>query len=281
MAGEDLCVRELEQVEPRVLVARASPTFPFWSPDSRQVAYIADEKLWRVPVSGGEPILVADAAFARGGTTPGGVWLADGTIVFAPAANGSGLLYRPVPGGGQLTTFLERDASESDFHKPSVLPDGHTLVFVIDANEGGAYAIGALRRGQRKTLLALKGQVLNAPVYSPTGHLLFVREGQPGGIWAIPFSPERLEVSGEAFPVAPAGHWPTLASDGTLVYAEPRDLALELVRLDLSGRVLATIGNAPGLDPQRHVLASRERAWPRRTPKASRSTTSTGERAPA
>jgi Tol biopolymer transport system component len=267
VAGNDLWLRELDSLQARVLVAGAAPTFPFWAPDSAQVAYLAGEKLWRVPVAGGEPVFVADAGFHRGGNTPGGAWLADGTIVFAPAANGTGLLSVPAR-GGQFTALVERDASESDFHKPSVLPDGRTVVFVIDRSEGGARAIGAFRDGRRKTLLVDEAHLLDAPVYSPSGHLLYVRRAEGGGasdaVWAVPFSAERLEVTGEAFPVASSGHWPTVSVDGTLLYSELRDTALELVRLDSGGRVVKALGPAqafcrdPAVSPEGNRLAVAE-----------------------
>ncbi len=207
VAGDDLWARDLDQLEPRKLAASVSPTFPFWSPDSGQVAFIADQKLWRVAATGGQPVLVAEATFARGGFTPGGVWLPDDTIVFAPAANGTGLIAVPARGGA-FTTLLERGPNESDFHKPSLLPGGRGIVFVVDPNQGLSDSIAVLSGGKRKTILKEPGQELNAPVYSPGGHLLFVRENREGSagwssaIWAAPFSLERLEATGTPFPAA-------------------------------------------------------------------------------
>ena len=247
VAGHDLWLRDLDQLEPRKLAASVSPTFPFWSPDSGQVAFIADQKLWRVAAVGGQPVLVAEATFPRGGFTPGGVWLPDDTIVFAPAANGTGLVAVPARGGA-FTTLLERGPDESDFHKPSLLPGGGGIVFVVDPNQGLSDSIAALSGGKRKTILQEPGQELNAPVYSPSGHLLFVRENREGSagwssaIWAAPFSLETLETTGAPFPVAQHAHWPSLGADGTLVYAQPRAAPLELVFLGADGRSLRTIG---------------------------------------
>ena len=58
VAGDELWVRDLAQLEPRKLAASVSPTFPFWSPDSAQVAFIAGQKLWRIPATSGQPVLV-------------------------------------------------------------------------------------------------------------------------------------------------------------------------------------------------------------------------------
>ena len=53
--------------------------FPFWSPDSKSIAFFADTKLKRVPVAGRRPITICDAPLGKGGT-----WTPDGDILFAP-----------------------------------------------------------------------------------------------------------------------------------------------------------------------------------------------------
>jgi serine/threonine-protein kinase len=67
-----------------------------------------------------------------------------------------------------------------------------------------------------------------APVWSPTGHLLF---GRDGAVWAAPFDPGSAAVRGGAVPVIPAGVVGTkfssspafqVSSTGTLVF-EPAD----------------------------------------------------------
>ncbi len=261
VAGEDLWLRELADLEPRKLVASVSPTFPMWSPDSAQVAYIADQKLWRVSAAGGLPALVAEASFPRGGFTPGGVWQLDDTIVFAPAANGTGLIAVPARGGA-FAPLLAQGPGESDFHKPSLLPGGRGIVFVVDPNEGASDTISLFAGGARKTLLKEPGLELNAPVYSPSGHLLYVRETRDASLgrgssalWAAPFSLERLETTGAPFPVAQAARWPSVGADGTLLYSEPQNPQLEIVWLGAPGAPPRAIGPAasylrgPSLSP--------------------------------
>jgi len=98
---------------------------------------------------------------------------------------------------------------------------------------------------------------LGSPVYATSGHILFDREPQGRGVWALPFSLDRLEVSGEPFPVAPLGINPSVAGS-TLVYAPvvPSILS-EIVEVDRKGQVVRTIG-APrrGLYPSpAHALS--------------------------
>src|SRR2546428_171741 len=50
--------------------------YPFWSPDSRFIAYFAQQRLLKIAASGGPPQTLCNAGGA------GGSWGQDGTIVF-------------------------------------------------------------------------------------------------------------------------------------------------------------------------------------------------------
>src|SRR5262249_4409733 len=123
VSGSSLWVRELDRLEARELVRNANPQFPFWSPDSEFIAFISAAKLWRVPVDTGSATVIGPAAFNVAFTTPGGVWRADGSIVFAPAASGSGLLAVPAQGGDFIPLLGPDPEKDDDFHKPSLLPE--------------------------------------------------------------------------------------------------------------------------------------------------------------
>jgi Tol biopolymer transport system component len=220
VAKRALWVRDLDQLEPRQVTGVEDPQFPFWSPDGRQIAYVHGGALWRIPVEGGRPVQIATMGFNMGARTPGGVWRRDGSIVFAASGAGTGL-YTVAEQGGEMRTLLERDpATESDFHRPSPLPDGEGILFVIDRSDRGADSIGVLVRGERKTVLTLQGEALDSPVYSPTGHILYHRETTAPGVWAVRFSLERLEIIGDPFLVVAGGSWPGVTRNGTLVYAD-------------------------------------------------------------
>jgi Tol biopolymer transport system component len=102
----------------------------------------------------------------------------------------------------------------------SLLPDGQSLLFVVDRLNSGPDTLGILKDGQRKDVLTIAGEALEPPVYSPTGHILYHRETSTPGVWAVPFSLDRLETTGTPFLVAPLGSHPTISTAGTLVYAE-------------------------------------------------------------
>src|SRR5262245_45700732 len=82
--GETLLyVRPLESLEARALPGTQDAGRPFWSPDSKSLAFVARAKPKRIEVIGGSPITLCDAGVARGGT-----WNEDGVIVFGDHAAG-------------------------------------------------------------------------------------------------------------------------------------------------------------------------------------------------
>jgi serine/threonine-protein kinase len=102
----------------------------------------------------------------------------------------------------------------------------------------------------------METRFLPKAVYSPTGHVLYARGGNNEGIWALPFSIDRLEATGEPFLVVADGIGPSASNDGTLVYRQFEfDPPEQLVWVDREGTILGTIGQAgdgfdhPSLSP--------------------------------
>lgn len=73
-----LWVRSMGSIVPRPLEGTEGASFPFWSPDSRFIAFFAPGKLKKAAIAGGSPQTICDAPNGRGGS-----WNQDGTIVFA------------------------------------------------------------------------------------------------------------------------------------------------------------------------------------------------------
>ena len=84
-----LWIRQIDQIEPRRLEGTLGASYPFWSPDSRQIGFFADRRLKRIAELGGPSQPICDATNGRGGS-----WNAAGEIVFCteqhiPAASRS------------------------------------------------------------------------------------------------------------------------------------------------------------------------------------------------
>jgi serine/threonine protein kinase len=216
MLSGGLWLHEFSELAPRQLPTQDHADMPFWSHDGSFIGYLSDGELWKVPVGGGATVKICDPQpnFTGG---RGASWGADDHIVFSYGSTDG--LQQVSAQGGDPTPFLAISAeTETDFHEPSLLPDGRGVVFVTHRKTGTADTIELAADGKRTMLVRVEGQRLWHPVYSPSGHVLYRRSGPNGGIWALPFSLSGLEVTGEAFLVAGAGAYPSASSDGTLGY---------------------------------------------------------------
>jgi dipeptidyl aminopeptidase/acylaminoacyl peptidase len=238
-AGE-LFVRPLSRTESIPIPTSSDPAMIFWSPDSAFIGYAAGGKLWKAPAGGGESTMIADIRVQLAGGSSAS-WCPDGKIVLG---NGDAGLFRVSAQGGDLQEFipLVKD-KESDLHDASCLPDGSVL-FVPHATGGRPNTLMVYAQGQRKELLKLAAdQDIWYPAYSPTGHILYHRHPANSGVWALPFSLARHEVTGEPFMVAPDADVPSVSADGTLVHVKGSGSRMsQMAWVDRSGKGLGAIG---------------------------------------
>jgi len=118
-----LWLRSLDSDEVQPIAGTDNADYPFWSPDSKSLAFFADGQLKRIDIAGGIAQRVASAAQGRGGT-----WSTDGTILFAPATGQP--LYRVLAGGGQAVPATHLDPPrQTDQRVPQFLPDGRHFFF--------------------------------------------------------------------------------------------------------------------------------------------------------
>jgi serine/threonine-protein kinase len=193
---------------------------PFFSPDGRWVGFGADDKIKKVALSGGEPVVVCECGGLDGFL--GAAWGSDDTIVFSEGW-AKGLDRVPAAGGTPSSVTKVSAKGEDRGHLwPELLPGNKAVLFTIFT--GGsldAFQIAAvsLVTGERKILV--KGGTFAR--YAPSGHLLYVRGGT---LFAVPFDLGRLEVKGAAFPVAEGvfentngGAGYAVSGNGTMLYA--------------------------------------------------------------
>jgi hypothetical protein len=215
--GGRIAIQELNALEPREYAADPGVIDLFWSPDNRSVAYIAGTKITKLDIGTGAAQIICDVRGAGFTGGSGGSWREDGTII-ASRGEHDGILAVSARGGDAHTIVPVDSTLESDLHEPVALPGGATVVFVPHSIHKPFQSLVAWSANHRKVLLSMEDQRLATPVYSPTGHILFQRSPTNSGIWAVPYSLTRAEVTGEPFLVAPGGSQPSVASDGTLAY---------------------------------------------------------------
>jgi len=238
--GGKLLIRPLASLEPTVVATTATPSIIFWSPDSTQLGFEADGKLWKVPASGGAATTMADIRKALTGGASGS-WCPDGSILLS---TGEGGIFRVSAGGGDLKEILPAEAGKvTDIHEPTCLPDG-SILYVPHTEGGRPDSLWILADGKSRELLRVEhDQDIWSPVYSPAGFILYHRHPANVGIWALPFSLPKRRATGEPFLVAPNGEIPSVSRDGTLAYVKASGSRLtQAVWVDRTGKTLAKIG---------------------------------------
>jgi Tol biopolymer transport system component len=212
------------------------PTYPFWSPDSRSLAFFVGKKLVRADLPNTAPIPICDAPDARGGA-----WLTDGTIVFAPTTQ-SGLM-RVSASGGTPEILLDRREGEAGLKYPAVAGDGR-LLYWAQTNDPARTEIRVMRiadplhstpvaRSERTG--AYDGATL---FYSRNG--VFI--GQPFDARTGRLAGQVVRVAMDQFGVGNIGAVPISAARGLVAVANVRLRQTQLRWVDRAGKPLAELG---------------------------------------
>jgi Tol biopolymer transport system component len=241
---ESLWLHSLDSNEIRQLAGTEGAGQPFWSPDSRLLAFFAAGRLKKLLIAGGQPIEICETGEGRGGT-----WNRDDVIVFKserPETEepGNRGLQRVPAGGGIPAAATAVDAPDVTSHSwPYFLPDGrHFLYVAASATPDWEIRVGSLGSSQVTRI----GSTRSAVVYG-AGHLFFWKDGS---VVAQAFDPVSLRTAGTPLPVADGvgrgamGDMSFSISDaGTVVFAPViRPSLTQLTWFDRAGRPLATVG---------------------------------------
>ena len=253
-----LWIRSLDSLEARQLPGTTEAAQPFWSADSRFLAFISDGGLKRVDATGGLPQTVTDRAAQQSGS-----WSRDDVIIFRSRSEGN--LYQVLAAGGTATpvTTLDRSRAETVHTWPQFLPDGRHFLYLARSSkpehDSVAY-VGSLDARDPIRLFSSDSHV----VYAPPGYLIHMRGNT---LLAQPFDAGGLRLTGEPVPIAEQvertlgsqrGAFSVSQTGGVLAY---RPIAeTQLVWFDRGGRLLERIGASghytdPALSPDQQRVA--------------------------
>ena len=237
-----LWIRPLDALDARPLRGTEGAAYlPFWSSDSRHLAFATGGKLERIDVSGGPPQELCDAPII----VTGGSWSPTGTILFA---SNSGHPIFKVPATGGAAVPITKLAPGDAYHvTPQFLPDGHHFIYVRLSKTAvqGVYvgSIDAKPEEQDSRLVVSADSARYTEAPQGGQYFLFLRAQT---LMAQPFDVGTRSLRGEPVAIAePVGLFATrgyfsVSANGVLAY---RQGASEINRLTWFDRTGKAIGN--------------------------------------
>ena len=221
---------------------------PFWSPDSRTIAFFLSRELKRIDVSGGASQTICHTA----GLPAGGTWSSQQVILFG-VTSGSGIVRVPAAGGEPQPVTTLRGATNHLW--PAFMPNGRHFIYLAGAGPDSQLMWRALDSSDERVVRKINSKAF----YSQTGHLLFLLGG---AIVAQRFDAARGIVSGSPVQVAEEtiqiytqSALAVSSSSGVIAHRAGQSIAVaQLSWIDRAGKTLSTVGGVadyrnPSIDP--------------------------------
>jgi predicted Ser/Thr protein kinase len=176
---QQLWQRPLDALQWQLMPTTDDARYPFWSSDSRNIAFFAEGKLRKIAASGGLSQSLCDASDGRGGS-----WNRDDVILFSPSGNPDNVIQR-VPAAGGVPAAVTN--TKSRYLYPTFLPDGRHFLYATagqSPEENGIF-VASLDGNERQRILAdPSGLTFERAFPGRAGELLFLRENY---LMALPF----------------------------------------------------------------------------------------------
>jgi serine/threonine protein kinase/roadblock/LC7 domain-containing protein len=245
---QQIWIRRLDAIEWNTLAGTENAADPFWSPDSRFIAFFADARLKKIESSGGPVQTLCDALAVLGGA-----WNRSGDILLGALWR----VQRVSDAGGTVSDLPGHGAVTETY--PFFLPDGRHYLATRDSYAPtlpGVWLSSMDGPDSRRILPDVSNaQVVGPPPGGRVGAVLFTRAGT---LMALPFDMKRLEAAGDPSPVAQgipvvASHsggtspWLATASNqGVLAFVSGQDSDWNVIWRDRQGRNLGSAGDDTG-----------------------------------
>jgi serine/threonine protein kinase len=237
-----LWVRRMDAFAVQPLAGTEDASCPFWSPDGKFIGFFAEEKLKKVPATGGTVQTICDAEDGRGAS-----WSEQDVIVFAPAPVGG--LSKVSAAGGAPSPLTKQDRPGGTHRLPWFLPGGRHLLYVSGPLSSDNKETSILSLDLQTGKSALVAKEASEGRYAAPGYLLFVRDGN---LMAQPFDASTVKTAGEAIPIAEkirfsparwAGNF-SASQTGRLVFQTGEWWRkTQLTWFDLEGKELGKVGD--------------------------------------
>ena len=227
-------IRDLDTLESKLIQDTQNAVSPFWSPDSRFLAFSAGTQLKKVDGGGGAPQTICEIKEQSGS----GAWNKDGVIVFGTRGGGPGLRRVAAAGGIPTAVTLSDPAHGDTFHTlPFYLSDQKHFVY-LRAGIPGLY-VGSLDvKPEEQSKERILESALGAPLVN--GKLFFLRQGT---LMTQTFDERKFKLTGDPVPIAEhvgngASHgFFSISASGSMAYREGSAATVsQLTWLDRDGK---------------------------------------------
>ena len=237
-----LWVQKLDAGVAEILEGSEGAMYPFWSPDSRHLAFFADGLMKRAPINGGPIQTITQVNDARGGA-----WGNDDKIVYAPQFRGGLQVVSTTGGESTVLTEVNINRQEISHRFPVFLPDGEHVLFLSQTGEGGSQRddsrieVMSVQTRERANVAGANSSM----AYSESGHLLFWHSGS---LVVAGFDAEKRILTEDPVPIADqigytGNEFATFSAskNGILVYqtGSQSGAQTQLEIVDLAGQPLA------------------------------------------
>jgi serine/threonine protein kinase len=248
-----LWLRTLEAGAALAIPESEGGTGPFWSPDSRSLAFFAGGKLLKMSVPAGRPQFICNANGVSG------TWNAENVILFWQRDQP---ILRVSAGGGTPSIAIGYDEARGEYSQagPQFLPDGRHFIYSSTGRERGFLGFASLDGKTRKYAFL----TLNSPPHfaldpAGGGWIFFIVRNR---LFARPFDPATGDLTGEAVALAdPVASGPTWAAsqNGYLAFQRNSGVVKQLTWVNRDGKALGSIAEAgavrgPRLSPQGNAV---------------------------
>jgi eukaryotic-like serine/threonine-protein kinase len=232
-------IRPLGSLTAQVLPGTEGANRPFWSPDSRFLAFTGGGKLRKISITGGPATVICDAPTGADGT-----WGRSGVILFD--GTDADPILRVAASGGVATPQVKTDSTThvTQVGWPEFLPDGKHFLYLAIL-PAPTLRVGSLDGKLARDLGPCESQVQ----YIPPGYLLYSRGGslviQRFDTRALKFNGEPVPVAEQVGSTAVGGSDFRASENGVLVYSTRLAESGELVEVDRLGIVKHSLPSQP------------------------------------
>jgi Tol biopolymer transport system component len=236
-------IRNMADLKTRQLPGTENGAEPFWSPESRSLAFFSDGKLKRISLDGGP-----STALANTDVTVPGDWGRQGMILFSKVMEGSPVpaIVR-IPESGGTPVLVTKPVTKGHF-LPQFVRNGDRFVYTESGPQGEQMAVfAASLDGTPAVRIASIGDSAagNFPArYASPGYLIFVRDNV---LVAQAFNARRMVLAGQAVNIAEQVGPFSVSNQGTIVYRNAAALATlvgggKLLWIDRDGKPGPSVG---------------------------------------